>query len=1271
MLVTPFLRLFVAHRALLTWAGRILLVLYFAIGILILVGRHWVLPEIEQHRPRLEQALTTAIGLPVKITAISAAWPGLHPQLLIEGLQVFDRQGRAALSFDRVEAEVGWSSLWHLGLRLHRLQIVAPVLDIRRDASGIYYVAGLAIQGLDSGFADWVMQQGRIVVSDARIQWHDELRGAPPLELQKLHFKLRNLGSRHSFGLSAEPPVAVAKVLDLRGNLIGSDLSDLASWRGELYADLEQADLSAWSPWLDLPLEWKQGLGDLRLWLGFENLQPNGVTADVRLADVKLRLRSDLPGLTLNHLEGRLIGRRIDDGYFGEIKRLSLATADGIEVPPTDARLILKTELRQEAGEFRINGLDFGALAALAGHLPLPTEVQARLGAFRPSGRLSDLELIWYGTPDALRGWQVKGNFTDLALAAHHELPGFGGISGRLTGNESSGEIVLDSKNAEVILPAVFPEPRLALASLIAEIGWQAKGDQVELLLKRMNFANADATGEATGRYRYTGQGPGEIDLSAKLVDTVGNAVWRYMPLVVNKDARDWLQAGIVGGRAGSASLRLKGSLADFPFRDGKAGIFQVKGVFQGAQLNYAGGWPVITDIDGELLFDGVRMLISGHRAKIMGVTLSNVSAEIADLEQMEELLTVAGKANGPTQRFLDFIEASPVGARIEHFTAPMKVSGDGELDLQLELPLRQLVNTQVQGHYRFSDNQVRVLPELPLLTEAQGELSFSADKLETRDLQMRLFGSPVTADVSSASGGGVRVSAKGILSSQALRKDPEIGSWGLFEHLSGESPWRGSVTIKKPVADFQIESTLSGLSSSLPEPFNKSKLDKLPLKLAGRIEAQRGNLKLNLGNGVVAQAMQTGDDWRGRVAIGAVAVKAASPLPARGLALAVNLPRLDLDLWRSLLPAAGDSGSTALPWSVIDLKVPVLRILERDFHDVQAQGSLADGRWKIALDSREAQGQLTWDDNGPGRIGGHLTRLQIPAGDVPAHAGGSNEAPDTLPAVDLLIDSFRVRDKMLGELRIKAENREGAWQTHAELRNDAARLSGEGSWRPSRTNPETTLAFKLDVSDAEKLIGRLGLPDAVRRGEAKLEGDLRWQAAPVTLDLLSLTGRLKLDAGKGQFKKLEPGVGRLLGVLSLQSLPRRITLDFRDIFSDGFAFDSISGEAQIDRGLISSDELKIRGPAAKVLLSGQANLLAETQDLRVRVQPAIGESIAVGAMLAHPVAGAVAWAAQKLLNDPLDQAFSYEYKVTGPWSDPKVEKVTATPTPPQKAGTP
>ncbi len=1115
--------------------------------------------------------------------------------------------------------------------------------------------------------SNWLLKQRRIVVRDARIVWHDEQRAALPLELQNLNFELRNFGRHHSFGLTADPPAEAAARLDLRGNLTGSNSTDLAEWQGELFAQLEQLDLSAWAPWMTLPFEMTRGKGGLRLWLNFANRLPTGFTADLNFADMAVRLQPDLPLLALDQIDGRVAGRRTANGYFGEIRHLAVtaqgSTGDKIEVQPVDASLKVNTSGRRVGGEFHANGLDLATLAGLADHFPLPDEWRNKLRSYAPRGRLSNLDLVWEGQVEVPQHWQVKGTFDALALAAQHGLPGFSGISGRLEGNEKSGQVHLASREATLELPAVFPEPTLALASLDAEIGWRAKAGATDILLQRVIFVNADAQGEATGSYRYTGQGPGEIDLSAKLRDAAGNVVWRYMPLVVSKNARDWLQTSIVGGRSDSTSLRLKGPLEKFPFRDGKGGIFQVKGAFQGATLDYAPGWPGITDIEGELLFEGARMLIRGQRANIMGVALADVRAEIADLEKHEEILVVTGRAKGETQRFLDFIETSPVGKRIDHFTETMSATGSGELDLKLVLPLRQLDNTQVQGRYRFAANNVRVLPELPLLTDAQGEFSFTSDRLQAKGLKARLLGMPLGADVTSAPGGVVRVNVTGTTTAQALRQEYGLRA---LDHLAGEAAWRGTVTVKKPAAEVRIESRLEGLSSSLPEPFNKSIREAMPLVVQGRIEPQRDAWTVTLGGAAalrLQQAGQSNDGWRGRLALGAAAVKLAPELPARGLALAIGVPQLDIDAWRKLLDSGngdyGGKGGGTLSLSAIELRSDDVHAMRRHFHDVQLQGTRSDNRWRFGLDSREAQGQVTWDGAGAGRIVAHLARLTLSAAAAAAPEPEVADASREMPAIDLVIDNFRYGDLAFGEVKVKAENREGAWQAKLDVKNDAAKLTGEGRWRPGSNAPETALSFKLDVNNAEKLLDRLGMPDAVRRGDGRIEGDVSWAGNPFAFDLPSLSGRVKADIGKGQFKKLEPGVGRLLGVLSLQSLPRRITLDFRDVFSEGFAFDSIAGDAKINKGVMTTDELRIRGPSAKVLLSGQVDLAAETQNLKVRVQPALGESIAVGAMIVNPVVGAVAWAAQKVLNDPLDQIFAFEYAVTGGWDDPKVEKLS------------
>jgi uncharacterized protein (TIGR02099 family) len=1248
-------------RSTLLWTGRLLLVLYFAAATLILVGRHWVMPEIGAWRGMIEQRLSEAIGLRVEIGDLTASWPGLHPHLVIDKLQLHDPQGKPALAFERVEAEVGWSSLLFMELRLHRLDIIAPVLDIRRDTSGVIHVAGLPLSGDgDGGFADWLLDQYRIVVRDARLIWRDELRGAPPLELDRVNFVLRNLGRHHSFGLTAEPSGGIAAHIDVRANLTGRSASDLAAWTGETYADLGHLDLAALLPWLDPPFEMTRGKGDVKLWLDFAKLLPTGFTAHLHLTGFGLRLQPELPALALSRIAGRVTGHKTADGFSGAVKQLSLATEGGVEIEPLQASLTLDTAGRGQGGKLQVSQLDLAALGALMEHIPLPQNVRERLQQFTPRGRIDDLDLAWQGTADAPSDWRIKGGFAGLALAAHKELPGFSGISGRLEGDAQSGQVTLDSHATTIDLPAVFPEPTLALDRFVAEIGWRSKPGTTEILLQRINFDNADAHGEAAGTYRYTGQGPGEIDLSAKLTNASGNAVWRYMPLVVNKDARDWLRASILGGRSDSTTLRLKGPLEQFPFRGGKGGIFQVKGSFQGAQLDYAAGWPGITAIDGELLFEGERMLIRGQRATIMGVALSEVRAEIADLDAPEEILIVTGRAKGETQRFLEFIEGSPVGERIDHFTETMLASGNGDLDLKLVLPLRRIADSEVQGRYRFADNRLEVLRELPPFTAVQGELSFTSDKLQAKNLRARFLDQPMTLEVGSQPGGTVRIGAVGSLETNALRR-----FYGLraLEHLAGETSWRGTLNVKKPAAELRIESDLRGLASSLPDPFNKSGLASLPLSVVGRIEPQRDEWSVTLGTAAAIRLQQQGDSWRGRLAIGAAAASATATLPGQGIALSVVVPQLDIDAWQALLRngngnGGADQAGSLPPLSAIDIRSPDLRIAHRHFHDVQLQGTRSDARWQVAVASREAQGQLNWDGSGAGRIAGRLARLHLPAGEAAGAEESTPEQMREMPAVDLTIDSLKIGALQLGEAQVKAENRAGVWQAKLDVKNDAAKFSGDGRWRPGRTNSETALIFKLDVNNAEKLLDRMGMPDAVRRGEGNIEGDIRWAGSPFAFDLPSLAGSIKVDIGKGQFKKLEPGVGRLLGVLSLQSLPRRITLDFRDIFSEGFAFDSIAGEARIDKGVMTTDELSIRGPSAKVLLSGQVDLVAEAQDLKVRVQPAIGETIAVGAMLANPAVGAVAWAAQKILKDPLDQIFAFEYAVTGAWSDPQVAKI-------------
>ena len=272
------------------------------------------------------------------------------------------------------------------------------------------------------------------------------------------------------------------------------------------------------------------------------------------------------------------------------------------------------------------------------------------------------------------------------------------------------------------------------------------------------------------------------------------------------------------------------------------------------------------------------------------------------------------------------------------------------------------------------------------------------------------------------------------------------------------------------------------------------------------------------------------------------------------------------------------------------------------------------------------------------------------------------------MPGLDIVADSFELRGMKLGRLELAATNaaimtpgRE--WRiSKLALTNPDANLRATGRWLLNGNDGQSTLNYELDINDAGHLLDRVGFEKALKGGKGRMEGDLNWKGSPSAFDFPTLSGNMNLRINSGQFLKADPGVAKLLSVMSLQSLPRRLTLDFRDLFTDGFAFDSIASTAAISRGVLKTDTFKMRGVNAVVLIDGTVDLSEETQNLNVVVIPEInagGASVIYG-LAVNPVIGLGSFLAQLFLRNPLSQALSQEYVITGPWKDPVVKKSTS-----------
>ncbi|OFW37408.1 MAG: TIGR02099 family protein [Acidobacteria bacterium RIFCSPLOWO2_12_FULL_67_14b] len=1234
----------------LAWAG------FFAFAALFLAMRYWLLPNVERYREDIVAAISRSVGLKVTIGRIEADWEGLRPELVLSEVRVFDRDGREALVLPTVENVVSWRSLLYRDLRLHSLAIEGPRLQLRRDAQGAIWVAGMRVEEDkgDRGLADWILGQREIEVRNAEIDWNDEMRKAPPLALAALNFRLRNDGDEHSIGLSARPPSKLGSALELRAELIGRTVKELKAWNGRVFAELGYTDLAGWRAWVDYPVDVRKGQGAVRLWATLGEGKVRRATADVSLTGVVARFAKDLPVLDVPAVRGRLEGRETARGYEFGVRNLAVVSGRGPAMQSTSFRAHWE---RAESGKPQrglINAdlIELGPLAHLAEFMPFPADLRKLLAELAPQGNLLDLKFDWSGElPDAAT-FSAKTRFAGLAMKAWRAIPGFGGLSGNVEANEAKGTMRLASLKSELDLPKVFPEPRIALDALNGEIHWERQaGGGVAVRIASLAYANEDLAGTAQGSYRYTGEGPGRIDLSAQLARADGRHSARYLPLssIMGAATREWLAASIQGGQSTDVRFRLQGDLRDFPYVDPAKGQFLVTAKISGGVLEYARGWPRIEAIEGELLFERDRMEIAGRAGGILGAKIANTRVGIPSLLSDRTMLLVSGQAEGPTAEFLKYIQESPVRAMIDGFSDGMTADGRGRLQLKLELPIDDLAKSKVAGEYRFANNTVTLEPRLPPVEHASGRIAFTESTLAVHETRGQLFGGPVTITGGSRPASGVDVVAEGSATVEGIRT--------LFDHpllgrLSGGAPYRATVTVRDKRAQIAFESSLRGVASELPAPFAKSAAETLPLRVDIYPGEGRDRISLALGRLVAAEFLRVLQGGEMRVQRAAVSINPAQGealrLPERrAIALYGSLPALDLDRWLPLLAGDGSAGAAGF-----DLRLGTLDFLGKRMKNVVLRGAADAEGWTANVTASELAGNFAYRGEGGGRLIARLSHFAVPD-DYPEAKPA--EGIKELPAVDLVAESFTHRGKRYGRVEVVARHDGPSWRIDKlAVVNPEASLSASGAWRTAGGS-RTSLNFTLESSDVGKFLERAGYPDRVQGGSARLEGGLAWNGDPLSIDLPSLSGELALTAEKGQFPQVETGLGRLFSLISLQ---------LSDVFAKGFQFDTLSASFRVAQGVMDTKDLKIRGSAAEVALSGDFDLARETQSLHVKVVPSVRRTVTTLIGIVNPAVAVGVAVAQGVLKDPIGRILAYEYTVSGPWKDPKLEKIDQAPPP-------
>lgn len=1273
----------------------------------------WLFPHIDAYRAPLAEEVGRALGLKVEVGQLTADWEHLHPRFTLDAVQVFDSKHQPAVLLSRVKAEISWLPLLTGSLRFRTLAIETPSLDFRRDEAGHLFLSGLPLEGGGDFRVDALLEQGDINLRSSQILWSDAKRHAPTLTIKDVVLNLHSRGAQHRLDAVLVPPEAMGKPLRFRADWSGRSFSDWRTWQSKLSINTNDIDMAGWSAWVDYPLPIPSGRGKFDLSVSTNGLEVTQAEGLLALSHLKVQLAPELKPLHLQQIASEVFYQRQGDGQTTQLKLHGLTFTDESGKAEPAADLFMKRTMGSAGDQqtqditFRASRLDLARLRHVAAHVPLPDKLHQGLANAAPAGVLEKLKVHGVLVGDQLTEYAAQGTFNDFAIRSDDGQKFVRGLSGAVEMTHLDGKLRLDTGKSVLAAPNILPVNELPLDQLTGQVSWKRSADQLSIKVKALQLRNADLQAEANGTWSGTlnpaaseAERAGNVDIKIAFDYAKSESGWKYIPLSASADISKWAKSAIYGGTISGFRIEMDGAVLGLPYGApepgsapgsseavGAPGRFYLGFKAKNISVKYADGYPALENLDASFDMNQNQIKVVATKGQISGMKFSAIKADMLDVSALENHLVVSGQAEGPTASAVSFLKNTPLADHIHHFADDMSAEGNGKLDIAVNLNMVNAADVKVQGQYTFLNNKLLVVPNSPAVSAVNGSIKFTESTVDSQDLLGQWSGEPLSIRIATDSQ-GASIRASGRASVSELR---HFYGLPVFDQLSGKTEWQARVLMQGDKVDLNLSSDLKGITSSLPEPFNKSAGSTLPLFVSRQsapqttrkgVESLSQIWRMTLGNAAAATlgANAKGQIVRGKVLLGSGQIQ---PLTDQAGLQLESLRPVDLDFWLKAmgLGVGAQSGATAAnrsprPPLALSLKAPLVKAFGRKFQDFKASVQATASHTTIQMGSRELQGDLDWypagtaDGGDRGLLQGHLNRLDLTAATdaQPGNSGGLKREIDSLPDLSFKVDELFWQGKPWGKLNFRAKNQKSgqgqSWRVDPfQLEGADLKFSGRMNWvsrgagAAASAGSLTSMDFKLNSQQVGNLLTKLGYPGTVKRGTATMEGQVSWPSNPFGFDPATLSGNFKLAAKNGQFSKMDPGVGRLLGLLSLQSLPQRFSLDFRDIFSEGLTFESIEGRFDIRDGLMKTSDLQMDTPSAGVLMRGETNLAAQTQDVLVTVRPALSNSVALGITVINPIAGAVTFAAQKVLGDPLSKVFSFQYHITGTWDDPLVDK--------------
>lgn len=1252
------------RRALAYSLAALLVLVAVAVGI-----AERLLPLVERHPAELAAWLSERTGQDVAFDRASARWTRRGPLIRLEGLRV--GEGEQALAIPQAELLVAVYAGLLPGQPLTELRLSGVDLVLERADDGRWGLSDVAIAPTAGGDPLALLEGfGEIQVLRTALSLRAPALGLDA-RLPRIDLRLRVSGARVRAGALAwadEGQAPLAAVFDL-----DRDERDGRLWVG--------ADRLALAPWSEL-LAWRgvrlaEGRGSLGLWADIDDGRVGGLRIEAALEEVGLQGSTPLalpgatpdaplvevqPRLALDRLEASLRWQGTLDGWRLDAARLRVGALgeeqvlDGLAIGGGE-RIALRAA--------RVDARPALALLALSGDLPEGLRRWLHLAAPRAT-----LEELAIGS-DAHGAWQGGARIRELGWQPVGTTPAVEGLAGTLALGPDMLELALDDAPIRALWPSGFGEP-VAMRIDGRVLGWREEAGWA-FGSDRLRLHGEDFGASARGTLRFQGDGSRpwlELAFEAEPGPLVA-AKHFWIRHAMSPVLVDWLDTAIEDGRLAGGRAALAGDLDDWPFRDGQ-GRFDAVAELEGMRLAWRPDWPVAERLDGTATFSGSSLRFEG-RGETRGLRLRRILGTIADFRAPVLALEVEGGSRGDA--ILAYLRDTPLRARWGATLDALSVGGPVSVDLALAQPLkRELGTTRMAGSARIGEGPARERRFNLAFDALEGRMDFSDEGLRAEALQVRVEGEP--AELSLAFGPGfvatpahaLEAELRGELQASTLLGWNESLAW-LRPLISGGAEWAVRVDLDRsepgaPAGEARLEvrSDLRGAELRLPAPLRKGPDAALPLLVRTRLPASAGDVEVRLGQLMrLRGGYGPGGDFGGVVMFGE---REWPERPEAGVMVLGQVPVLDAGGWIGF--AAGGPGGRGLIG--IDLLAGELDVLDRGFPETRLRLERGPELSRIRLDGPLIEGEVEAPHDLAQGVRGRFSRLYWPAprpslagagtGGAGVDAAEADEDPARIPPIRLSVGDLRYGEARLGEAELETwPTPEGLHVERLSTRAEALRLDASGDWTRLDGRSRSRFALRFEAGSLGAMLDALGFTGMVEGGETTAELVGSWPGSPGAFRLDALDGRLAIDVGEGRLLEVEPGAGRVLGLLSIAELPRRLTLNFSDFFARGFGFNTLAGGFRFADGVASTDDLVINGPAAEIRIRGDADLRAQRYDQTIEVLPKAGSVLpALGAIAGGPAGAAVGAVAQAVLNSPIKQAARTTYRVRGPWAEPEIE---------------